>query len=134
VESLTWMDDAVCRGLPVEWFFPERGDHESRILGQMCCEECPVQERCYDFGLAHEEQVGIWGGTSAKERQEIVGRRFAIHGQYVHDEAIDPREWEPPRTTSHGFTPALADLSVLRGASRYDGWWNALPRTESVFS
>jgi WhiB family redox-sensing transcriptional regulator len=36
------------------------------------CEECPMREPCLDYAL-HVNVVGIWGGTT--EKQRIIMRR-----------------------------------------------------------
>ena len=58
-----WRDEAPCRGAPLRWFFPERGEptHEAKAL----CAECDVIEECPAAALEPSDWVvhGIWAGT-----------------------------------------------------------------------
>lgn len=60
----------------VDLFFPTRGEatREARDI----CAECPARAACLDHGLA--EKVGIWGGTSERERRRLR-RKLAKHTQ-----------------------------------------------------
>lgn len=75
VRRPTWRDFARCRGTDPAVFFPERGatTQPARTL----CAECPVQQPCLDHALdqATNADVGIWGGTSARERRQIRRHR-----------------------------------------------------------
>ena len=69
-----WTDRAVCRTekAPLELFFPPRGDgpymaREARTY----CRRCPVREQCLEASLRENEQDGLWGGYSPKERRMI---------------------------------------------------------------
>lgn len=35
------------------------------------CEACPLQQACLRYALDHNEQYGIWGGSTARERRRI---------------------------------------------------------------
>ena len=35
------------------------------------CKQCPVKDLCLEFALINEEEFGIWGGVSVKERQKL---------------------------------------------------------------
>lgn len=66
-----WRNRAACLSADPELFFPEKGgpgDEAKRICGL-----CEVRQDCLDFALtlASEEQHGIWGGLSARERKRI---------------------------------------------------------------
>lgn len=52
-----------CLGFPTEWFF---GDDE----GKKVCRGCPVKDQCLEYALEHGE-LGIWGGTSERERRRL---------------------------------------------------------------
>lgn len=59
-----------------DMFFP---DYESNAAAAMTlakeakryCQPCPLRELCRDYAVAAEEEFGIWGGTSARERRAI---------------------------------------------------------------
>ena len=45
------------------------------------CESCPVRDECLSYALASEQSHGIWGGTTAEERRELVrGARGTMQG------------------------------------------------------
>jgi WhiB family transcriptional regulator, redox-sensing transcriptional regulator len=69
-----WMEMGACRHgrVPVEAFFPGV-DHVPPHLQELC-ERCPVRLPCLDFALTNDEQ-GIWGGTSERQRRSIRRRR-----------------------------------------------------------
>ena len=72
-----WQDDAAYRGSgAVESFMPGRGGsfHRAREL----CAGCLVRQECLDFALADEEIVGVWGGTTERERIELRRRRRSV--------------------------------------------------------
>ncbi len=63
-----WMASAACRESDPAMFFPSRGEvtDEAREL----CRECPARGPCLDFAL-EQGLVGVWGGTSDRERRAI---------------------------------------------------------------
>jgi WhiB family transcriptional regulator, redox-sensing transcriptional regulator len=74
-EDLWWQDHANCLGLDADLFFPERG--ESCAEAKAVCAGCSVRRECLEYALANNEQFGIWGGTSYRERRAIRRRRRA---------------------------------------------------------
>ena len=62
-----WQEQANCRGLNPDIFFPERGDVATYKLAKSVCAECVVQEQCLEENIYEKE--GIWGNTSGKERR-----------------------------------------------------------------
>ena len=76
-DPLEWMDDALCREVDTEIFFPGPGEPNRDAL--MVCRKCRVQSDCLSYALKYPS-LGIWGGTTLKERQQMRGaayRRFA---------------------------------------------------------
>ena len=41
----------------------------------MICAGCGVRRECLEFALTHEQNYGIWGGTTAEDRQRDRRRR-----------------------------------------------------------
>lgn len=68
-----WFDDAACRGLDPELFFPERG--EPTKPAKTICRTCRVREECLEYALVNVERFGVFGGMSERERRRIRGRR-----------------------------------------------------------
>lgn len=74
-----WLQDAACKGMDTEIFFPERGDKAGHIKkARATCKECPVRQQCLDFALSFEiDNFGIFGGYTATQRRGI--RRLLKH-------------------------------------------------------
>lgn len=62
-----WHQRAACRGVGVETFIAGRGGQYRREL----CETCPVRQECLEVALADPEIVGLWGGTTERERRQM---------------------------------------------------------------
>jgi WhiB family redox-sensing transcriptional regulator len=75
VEHPDWMLDAECTRAKPELFYPEpagRSVNEAKAI----CARCTVTAECLAFALTHGElHFGVWGGLSAKERQQLVPSR-----------------------------------------------------------
>lgn len=67
---MTWRSQAACKGKDPALFFPERGAPTEPA--KAVCRGCPVAQECLGYGLM--ENVGIWGGTSERQRRAIRGR------------------------------------------------------------
>ena len=82
----SWREQALCRGMDVNLFFPKRGlsvHHDSYKTVQTTCAACPVRQQCLDFAMAIEHgnsapRCGFYGGLSANARYELA------------------KTWEPP--------------------------------------
>ena len=59
-----WRTRAACKGLPVEWWFTERGDFTNVKRAQRVCADCPVRTDCFNYGLTNSPAVGMYGGKS----------------------------------------------------------------------
>lgn len=70
-----WMDNASCRGMDPELFFPERG--ESTALAREVCAGCPVVTQCLHFALDISAKQGVWGNTTERQRRRIRRERSA---------------------------------------------------------
>ncbi|HKZ21025.1 MAG TPA: WhiB family transcriptional regulator, partial [Acidimicrobiia bacterium] len=83
MSSPSWHTQAACRGLDPELFFPERGTQAGEA--KAVCRGCPVVAECYEAGK--DEEFGIWGGTSRKERQMAekghTSGRVKVRGCYL---------------------------------------------------
>lgn len=74
-----WTDQALCKDFHGELWFPpsldDRAVPESHYyeIAKMVCEQCPVQDQCRELG--EEEEFGVWGGWSPKDRKRGEFRR-----------------------------------------------------------
>jgi WhiB family redox-sensing transcriptional regulator len=72
----TWHARAACRGEDVSTFILERG--QSDKAAQRVCASCPVRGECAGYAMADPELVGVWGGTSGRQRRAMrEGQRAA---------------------------------------------------------
>ena len=65
-----------CATVDPELFFPEKGGAQTKELSMIraVCHRCDLTEACLDWALKHHE-LGIWGGTSERERRVIRRQR-----------------------------------------------------------
>lgn len=73
IDQRAWRNQAGCRDQNPWLFFPDRFDTETRQAALAICEQCPVTVACLDAHL--DELHGVWGGTTAKQRAVLRGRR-----------------------------------------------------------
>lgn len=73
VGNVIWRDLGACRGLDPEVFFPE-SDEEADVAKNICA-TCDVRVACLEHALSSREKVGVWGGTTERERRRIVRQR-----------------------------------------------------------
>lgn len=54
-------------------FFQERGDPDRGVTPKAVCATCPFRLwfECLDFGISNNEQYGVWGGLSERERRRL---------------------------------------------------------------
>ncbi|MFG3102494.1 WhiB family transcriptional regulator [Streptomyces sp. NPDC048182] len=70
-----WQVDAACRGMDSSVFFsppgergPARRQREERA--RAICRECPVSGPCGRFAQVFQQDYGVWGGHTERERRE----------------------------------------------------------------
>lgn len=55
-------------------FFPDSTDADHRKKARKAkaiCNRCPMQQICLDWAIRHDEQWGIWGGMSSRNRARL---------------------------------------------------------------
>ena len=74
-DSAPWREAALCAQTDPEVFVPPVGS--SGEMARRICRQCPVTAECLEVALARpaEGDVGIWGGTSARERRALRAER-----------------------------------------------------------
>lgn len=85
-----WEDDAACREVPQELFFPKPGDPLTAVFMRSFCLLCPVQPECLEYALANPDLEGIWGGTTETDRRAIRRARNGYHPEMAR--AARPRK------------------------------------------
>lgn len=68
-QATKWVRDAVCAQTDPEAFHPDKSG--SVEPAKAVCAVCPVLAECRAYALEHNEQFGVWGGLSARERRQI---------------------------------------------------------------
>ena len=68
-EELEWQKEAVCAQTDPEIFYPE--GNTTTKQAKAICKTCPVSLECLEYALKRTEVYGIWGGTTATERQRM---------------------------------------------------------------
>ena len=70
-----WREQAECRDDPTpdRWFVPP-GDRYGIDAAKAVCTRCPVAAECLAEAMADPSIVGVWGGTSEKERAKVRSR------------------------------------------------------------
>jgi WhiB family transcriptional regulator, redox-sensing transcriptional regulator len=84
-----WLDQAACRDLDPERFFPESGEQTKAAEAKAICAACQVRDQCLELavkaagGLDHDH--GVFGGTLPAERSQLRGARFPEPSAYRRD-------------------------------------------------
>lgn len=69
-----WREQAACRGLNSDLFFPIGTSGPALAQTERAkeiCRTCPVVAQCLEAALEHGEDDGIWGGMTPEERRRL---------------------------------------------------------------
>jgi WhiB family redox-sensing transcriptional regulator len=94
-----WMDESGCAKVPdPDIFFPPRdkalykviaSEAKAYCFGDEERPACPVRKDCLIYAISHDEQHGIWGGLSHRERNALVRKwRKQYKGSMTLEEFI----------------------------------------------
>ena len=70
-----WYLHGACRGLDSAIFYPDPDVAEDVARALAVCAGCDVREICLAHALGRRELTGIWGGTTERERRQVLRRR-----------------------------------------------------------
>lgn len=76
--AMDWRSSGACRSVDPDLFFPisSAGPAQKQIArAKTICAGCVVRTECLEFALSHDQTYGIWGGTTAEDRQRARRRR-----------------------------------------------------------
>ncbi len=79
-DLVDWFEQAACKG-QYGVMFPERENVwlmvKKVMAAKQICAGCPVKAECLEYALnnPHASKIGIWGGTTEKERRALRRRR-----------------------------------------------------------
>lgn len=74
---MEWLDQAACREMDPDIFFPSSGGaigHEETERAKAACSRCGVSTHCRDWAIETNQVEGIWGGLSLTERRRHARR------------------------------------------------------------
>lgn len=74
LDDPTWRDDAACRDMDVNTFFPPKGRNDLIDAALGICAGCPVKRQCLHYELTtvtYADSHGVVGGTTEKERKML---------------------------------------------------------------
>jgi WhiB family transcriptional regulator, redox-sensing transcriptional regulator len=84
-----WLDQAACRELDPERFFPESGEHTKAAEAKAICGSCEVRDQCLELAVKAagglDVDHGVFGGTLPAERSQLRGSRFPEPSAYRRD-------------------------------------------------
>lgn len=89
---LAWRQEAACRDLPTELFFPighgPRAQAQTHLAKEICG-ACAVRGECLDYALATNARYGVFGGLSEDERRDVRrgGGAFAMANAVLEESA-----------------------------------------------
>jgi WhiB family redox-sensing transcriptional regulator len=66
-----WRTERACADMPVDVFFPGRGQNGAVAAAKAICNGCPVKAECLTDALSDPMISGIWGATSHRQRRII---------------------------------------------------------------
>jgi WhiB family redox-sensing transcriptional regulator len=69
---MDWKALGNCRGEDPNSFYPENNRWAEQERKKIC-RGCPVFAQCMDHAIRYDE-LGIWGGTTDRERRKIKAR------------------------------------------------------------
>lgn len=73
-----WTTEAICAQVSGDLWFPKKGANGPMVaIVRSMCAGCPVRRQCLEHAIATEEQHGIWGGLTTKERRQLIRDREA---------------------------------------------------------
>lgn len=71
-----WTEQARCREVDSELFFPDRGS--STRQAKSVCANCEVKAECLAYAMLHRIGPGVWGGTSDFDRRKMFKKSAAV--------------------------------------------------------
>ena len=66
-----WMDSPACAGLPIDVFFPAKGQSVVAANARAICARCEVRPQCLAYARSFNDTSGVWAGTTERERRHL---------------------------------------------------------------
>jgi WhiB family redox-sensing transcriptional regulator len=113
---LGWMDQAACKSMPTDRFFPGTGEGRKASEAKAICAGCQVQQPCQELAVRGADSLdsdhGIFGGTVPTERGHLRPNRFPEPSAYRQDRQVAERARELAGRV--GLRQAAQQLGVSR--------------------
>jgi WhiB family transcriptional regulator, redox-sensing transcriptional regulator len=113
-----WLDQAACRDLDPERFFPESGEHTKAAEAKAICASCQVHDQCLDLAVKAAGGIdadhGVFGGTLPAERSRLRGNTFPVPSAYRQDRKL--AEQAHQLANELGLRQAARQLGIHRDA------------------
>lgn len=97
--TLAWLENAACRDLDTELFFPiglnGPGRHQANAA-KAVCKACPVRRQCAGWALTTAQEYGIWGGMDEEELALARRRRKRSDTWELSSAGLTPDTGPPP--------------------------------------
>jgi WhiB family redox-sensing transcriptional regulator len=66
-----WMDEAACKGQPLQVFFYENHESNVDLPGVAICNTCHVRAECLSYAIEKDITHGVFGGLTYFQRRNI---------------------------------------------------------------
>lgn len=67
-----WSDQGICAQVDGDLWFQEKGNTATTALAKrICWDRCAVREQCLEWAMESDEEFGVFGGFTAKERKKL---------------------------------------------------------------
>jgi WhiB family transcriptional regulator, redox-sensing transcriptional regulator len=113
-----WLDQAACRDLDPERFFPEPGEQTKAAEAKAICAGCQVRDHCRDLAVKAASGLdgdhGVFGGTLPAERSRLRGNTFPRPSAYRQRREL--AEQAHALASQVGLRQAARQLGVHRDA------------------
>lgn len=91
-----WLARAACRGKPISWWYPERGDRFEAQVAVMICRGCPVRGECLADAVDLEDDAayvfGIRGAMMPAQRVLLRQLEHATGARLVREDSLTGAE------------------------------------------
>lgn len=105
-----WHDNAACRDTSPTIFFPRTAGIGNVLKALKICESCPVIKECGEWAATQNEEFGIWGGQSCRQRTRARRKLIPKSALCVICEC----EYAPKRLGSKTCSRRCADKNRYR--------------------
>jgi WhiB family transcriptional regulator, redox-sensing transcriptional regulator len=113
-----WLDQAACRDIDPERFFPESGEQTKAAEAKAICAGCQVRDQCLDLAVKAaggiDQDHGVFGGTLPAERSRLRGNTFPEPSAYRQHREL--AEQAHQLASEVGLRQAARQLGIHRNA------------------